>query len=110
MTLCFNFIDGGLGTCAALTVSPITNLTGWLGKPFLFISPSDLIKSSCGWMKASLITANVLFQRIYQLLNDTNRMRNLHTKLIHVSYNGLERWGLVSNLNKYLYIDSYTQI
>ena len=34
-----------------------------------FISPSDLMKSSCGWMKASLISTNVLFQRINQLLN-----------------------------------------
>ena len=35
MTFGFNFIGSGLGTCSALTVSPITNLTGWLGKPFL---------------------------------------------------------------------------
>ena len=37
-----------------------------------FSSPSDLMKSSCGWMKACLISTNVLFKRIYQLLlNDT---------------------------------------
>ena len=35
MTLCFYFICSGLGACGALTVSHITNLTGWLGKPFL---------------------------------------------------------------------------
>ena len=29
------------------------------------------MKPSCDWMKASLISANVLFQRICQLLNDT---------------------------------------
>ena len=30
------------------------------------------MKSSCGWLKASLISTNVLFKRIYQiLLNDT---------------------------------------
>ena len=38
----------------------------------LFSSPSDLMKSSYGWMKASLSPTNVLFKRIYQLLlNDT---------------------------------------
>ena len=35
MTLCFDFFGGGLGTCSALTISHITYLTGWLGKPFL---------------------------------------------------------------------------
>ena len=35
MTLCFYFVGGGLGVCGLLTVSPITNLTGWLGRPFL---------------------------------------------------------------------------
>ena len=35
MTLCFCFIGSGLGACSALTVSPITNLPGWYGKPFL---------------------------------------------------------------------------
>ena len=35
MTFCFYFIGGGSGTCGALTVSHISNLTGWLGKPFL---------------------------------------------------------------------------
>ena len=33
--------------------------------------PQALMKSSCGFMKASLKTTNVLFQRIYQLLKDT---------------------------------------
>ena len=33
-----------------------------------FSSPSDLMKSSCGWMKASLISTNVPFKRVYQLL------------------------------------------
>ena len=37
-----------------------------------FSSPSDLMKSSCGWMKANIISTNVLFKRVYQLLlNDT---------------------------------------
>ena len=35
MILCFDFIGGRLGACSALVVSHITNLTGWLGKPFL---------------------------------------------------------------------------
>ena len=35
------------------------------------ISPSDLMKSNCGWMKASLNSTKVLFQRIYQLLHNT---------------------------------------
>ena len=38
-------------------------------KALNFISPSDLKKSSCGWIKISLITMNALFQRIYQLIN-----------------------------------------
>ena len=33
MTLCFDFIGGGLGACSALVVSLITNLTGGLGMP-----------------------------------------------------------------------------
>ena len=36
-----------------------------------FNSPSDLMKSNCGWMEANLIKTNVLFQGIYKLLNDT---------------------------------------
>ena len=35
MTLSVYFIGGGLGTCGALVVSIITNLTGGVGKPFL---------------------------------------------------------------------------
>ena len=35
MTLYFDFICSGLGTCGALVVSLIANLTGWVGKPFL---------------------------------------------------------------------------
>ena len=35
MTLCFYFIGSGLGACNALTFSPITDLTGGLGKSFL---------------------------------------------------------------------------
>ena len=35
MTLCFYFIGGGLGACSTLAISPIINLTCWLGKPFL---------------------------------------------------------------------------
>ena len=34
-----------------------------------FSSPWDLMTSSCGWMKSSLITTNVLLQKIYKLLN-----------------------------------------
>ena len=37
MNLCFHFIGSGLGACSTLTVSPITNLTGWLSKPFLHL-------------------------------------------------------------------------
>ena len=37
MTLGFDIIGSGLGAWIALTVSPITNLTGWLGKPFLHL-------------------------------------------------------------------------
>ena len=33
MMLCLDFIHGGLGACSALVVSPMTNLTGRLGKP-----------------------------------------------------------------------------
>ena len=37
-----------------------------------FSSSSDLMTSSCGWMKTSLIATNILFKRVYQLLfNDT---------------------------------------
>ena len=44
-----------------------------------FSSPSDLMKSSC-WMDESLSsTTNVLFQRIYQLLNDTTEWE-IYTK------------------------------
>ena len=35
MTLSFNFIGGGLGTCGALVVCPISNLHGGSIKPFL---------------------------------------------------------------------------
>ena len=35
MTLYFYLIGSGLYACSVLTFSPITNLTGWLGKPFL---------------------------------------------------------------------------
>ena len=34
-TFCFYFIGSGLGACSALPVSPISNIPGWLGKPFL---------------------------------------------------------------------------
>ena len=34
MTLCFYFFGSGLGTCGALTFSPIIELTSGLGKPF----------------------------------------------------------------------------
>ena len=43
VTLCFNFIGSGLGASSALTVSPITNLAGWLGKPF-----PDLVQGPSG--------------------------------------------------------------
>ena len=33
MTLGFDFIGGGLGTCSALVISIITVITGGLGKP-----------------------------------------------------------------------------
>ena len=46
-----------------------------------FSSPSDLMKSSC-WLDESLSsTTNVLFQRIYQLLNDTTE-REIYTKFL----------------------------
>ena len=40
MTLGFNFIGSRLGTCGAQVVSPISNLSGGLDKPFL-----NLVKS-----------------------------------------------------------------
>ena len=41
--------------------------------------PSDLMKSSC-WLDVSLsLTTNVLFQRVYQLLNDTTECE-IYTK------------------------------
>ena len=36
MALCFYFIGNGLGVSSALTVGLITDLIGWLGKPFLY--------------------------------------------------------------------------
>ena len=42
VTLCFYFIGGGLGTCSALVVSPISNLHGGLVKPFLHLGQSPL--------------------------------------------------------------------
>ena len=43
-----------------------------------FHPTTSLIKSSCCLDESCLIQTYVLFQRIYQLLNDTYRMRNLH--------------------------------
>ena len=40
MTLCFNFIGGGLGACGALIVSLISNLPGGPAKPFLHLVQS----------------------------------------------------------------------
>ena len=40
MTLGFNFIGDGLGTCSALVVSPISNLLGGPIKPFLHLVQS----------------------------------------------------------------------
>ena len=35
MTICFDFIGGGLGACHTLVVSHINNLNGWHSKPSL---------------------------------------------------------------------------
>ena len=42
MTLGFNFIVSGLGTCSALVVSPINNLPGGPVKPFLHLVQNQL--------------------------------------------------------------------
>ena len=65
-----------------------------------FISPSDLMKFSCGWMKPSLITTNVLFLRIYKVLNDTTEWE-IYTK----RYSQPETW----NYSWKLYNEGHTQ-
>ena len=43
MTLGFDFIGSGLGTCGALVVSSINDLTGGPGKPFLHLVPKPIL-------------------------------------------------------------------
>ena len=49
-----------------------------------FISSSDLVRSNCGWMKASLNSTKVLFQRIYQLLHVDLRIKVKLTQFIYL--------------------------
>ena len=50
------FIGSGLGTCGALTVSPITNLTAKFGKPFL-----HLVQGPIGVLTVSECLAEMLY-------------------------------------------------
>ena len=72
MTLGFNFIGNGLGTCGALAISLIINLTGWPAKPFLHLFQSPFRVFTMGKCFAEML--HFLLEKIRIVTNSFGPM------------------------------------
>ena len=61
--------------CLSMCIEPPRTYIKW----WISVLPQTWWGPTVGWIKASLIATNVLFQRIYQLLNDTTEWK-IYTK------------------------------